>query len=92
MPLRWVSGRDIQNMPYNEILGKESLKNQERTTFHLICLSTPSSAFLGIRIHITENISRIITNIFKERLHVTGYNWKMMPHDIKDLYWQEFQV
>ena len=44
------------------------------------------------RIHIPENISRIITNIFKERLHVTGYNWKMVPHDIKDFYWQEFQV
>ena len=44
------------------------------------------------RIHITENISRIITNIFKERLHVMGYNWKMVPHDIKDFYWQEFQV
>ena len=44
------------------------------------------------RIHITENISRIITNIFKERLHVMSYNWKMVPHDIKDFYWQEFQV
>ena len=44
------------------------------------------------RIHILENISRIITNIFKERLHVSGYNWKMVPHDIKDFYWQEFQV
>ena len=44
------------------------------------------------RIHITENISRIIINIFKERLHVMGYNWKMVPHDIKDFYWQEFQV
>ena len=42
--------------------------------------------------YITENISRIITNIFKERLHVMGYNWKMVPHDIKDFYWQEFQV
>ena len=23
---------------------------------------------------------------------MTGYNWKMVPHDIKDFYWQEFQV
>ena len=36
---------------------------------------------------VTENISRIITNIFNERLHVMGYNWKMVPHDIKDLCW-----
>ena len=44
------------------------------------------------RIHIIENISRIITNIFKEHLHVMGYNWKMVSHDIKDFYWKEFQV
>ena len=40
----------------------------------------------------TTHTSRIITNIFQERLHVMGYNWKMVPHDIKDFYWQEFQV
>ena len=41
---------------------------------------------------IHPSMSREITTTFKRIRHITGFTWKLTPKEIKDDYYQEFQV